>query len=69
MYGTKYQSCEKLYLIYPKDGDIKESLYHYFSENDSKDKKLPLEILFFDLENPSLDFLNRLLSLSQEKHI
>lgn len=55
-YGTKYQSCEKLYLIYPKDGDIKESLYHYFSENDSKDKKLPLEILFFDLENPSLDF-------------
>ena len=55
-YGTKYENCEKLYLIYPKDGDIKESLYHYFSENDSKDKKLPLEILFFDLENPSLDF-------------
>lgn len=55
-YGTKYENCEKLYLIYSKDGDIKESLYHYFSENDSKDKKLPLEILFFDLENPSLDF-------------
>lgn len=55
-YGTKYENCEKLYLIYPKDGDIKESLYHYFSENDSKDKKLPLEILFFDLENPSLYF-------------
>ena len=55
-YGTKYENCEKLYLIYPKDEDIKESLYHYFSENDSKDKKLPLEILFFDLENPSLYF-------------
>lgn len=55
-YGTKYENCEKLYLIYPKDIDVKESLYHYFSKNDLKNKKLPLEILFFDLENPSLDF-------------
>ena len=29
-YGTKYKNCEKLYLIYPKDEDIKGNLYHYF---------------------------------------
>ena len=68
-YGTKYKNCEKLYLIYPKDEVEEGTLYHYFSENDLKDKKLPLEILFFDLKNPSSDFLNRFLSLSQEKHI
>lgn len=45
-YGTKYQSCEKLYLIYPKDELEKGNLYHYY-----EDKKLPLKILFFDLEN------------------
>lgn len=45
-YGTKYQSCEKLYLIYPKDEVEKGNLYHYY-----EDKKLPLKILFFDLEN------------------
>ena len=49
-YGTKYQSCENLYLIYPKDEVERGNLYHYFSENDSKDKKLPLKILFFDVE-------------------
>ena len=67
-YGTKYENCEKLYLIFPKDELEEGSLYHYFKD-DIKDKKLPLEILFFDLENLSLDFPNRLLSLSQEKHI
>lgn len=45
-YGTKYQSCEKLYLIYPKDEVEKGNLYYYY-----EDKKLPLKILFFDLEN------------------
>ena len=67
-YGTKYKNCEKLYLIYPKDEVEEGVLYHYFKD-DIKDKKLPLEILFFDLENPSLDFPNRFLSLSQEKLI
>jgi 5-methylcytosine-specific restriction enzyme subunit McrC len=45
-YGKKYQNCEKLYLIYPKDEVIEGSLYHYY-----EDKKLPLKILFFDVEN------------------
>jgi 5-methylcytosine-specific restriction enzyme subunit McrC len=45
-YGTKYENCEKLYLIYPKDEVERGNLYHYY-----EDKKLPLEILFFDLEN------------------
>jgi len=49
-YGTKYQSCENLYLIYPKDEVERGNLYHYFSEDDSKDKELPLKVLFFDVE-------------------
>lgn len=43
-YGKKYKS-EKLYLVFPKDEVVKENLYHYY-----EDKKLPLEILFFDVE-------------------
>lgn len=49
-YGTKYENCEKLYLIYPKDEVEKGNFYNYFKD-DSKVNKLPLEILFFDLEN------------------
>jgi 5-methylcytosine-specific restriction enzyme subunit McrC len=45
-YGKKYQNCKKLYLIYPKDELIDGNLYHYY-----EDKKLPLKILFFDVEN------------------
>ncbi len=45
-YGKKYQNCENLYLIYPKDEVIDGNLYHYYD-----DKKLPLKILFFDVEN------------------
>ena len=44
-YGKKYKS-EKLYLIFPKDEVVKENLYHYY-----EDKKLPLKILFFDIED------------------
>lgn len=47
-YGTKYQNCENLYLIYPKDEDIKGNLYHYFEEKE--DKRLLLKVLFFDIE-------------------
>ena len=43
-YGKKYKS-EKLYLVFPKDEVVKENLYHYY-----EDEKLPLKILFFDLE-------------------
>ena len=49
-YGTKYENCEKLYLIYPKNELEEGILYHYFKD-DSKVNKLPLKILFFDLEN------------------
>jgi len=45
-YGTKYQNCEKLYLIYPKDGETPESSYEYFND---KQKKLPLRVCFFDV--------------------
>ena len=44
-YGKKYKS-KNLYLIYPKDELIDGNLYHYY-----EDKKLPLKILFFDVEN------------------
>lgn len=44
-YGTKYVTCENMYLIYPKDNDVKESSYHYFDD----DKKLNLHVLFFDV--------------------
>ena len=44
-YGKKYKNCENLYLIYPKDEVIDGNLYHYYD-----DKKLPLKILFFDVE-------------------
>ena len=43
-YGEKYKS-ENLYLIYPKDEVINGNLYHYY-----EDKKLPLQVLFFDVE-------------------
>jgi 5-methylcytosine-specific restriction enzyme subunit McrC len=45
-YGTKYENCKKLYLVYPKDGEVLKSSYEYF--NDTQ-KKLPLEICFFDV--------------------
>ena len=45
-YGKKYQNCENLYLIYPKDELIDGNLYYYY-----EDKKLPLKVLFFDVEN------------------
>ena len=57
-YGTKYKSCEKLYLIYPKDELEEGVLYNYFKD-DLENKKLPLEILFFDLKNleNNIDFI------------
>ena len=55
-YGKKYQNCENLYLIYPKDEVIDGNLYHYY-----EDKKLPLKILFFDLEY--LEFNQKILAI------
>jgi len=46
-YGTKYNQCETLYLIYPKDNDLDVNEYDYF-KNDIV--SLKLKILFFDLQ-------------------
>jgi 5-methylcytosine-specific restriction enzyme subunit McrC len=45
-YGTKYQQCNTMFLIYPKDKDIDVSCYDYFNQTD---KNLNLQILFFDV--------------------
>ena len=43
-YGTKYDNCGKMYLIYPFDELIIKNSYNYF-----KNKELKLDILFFDV--------------------
>ena len=43
-YGTKYNNCEKIYLIYPFNELIIKNSYNYF-----KNKELKLDILFFDV--------------------
>ncbi len=45
-YGTKYNNCERMYLIYPKDKEVDVKEYDYYKEGG-----LPLEIIFFDLKN------------------
>jgi 5-methylcytosine-specific restriction enzyme subunit McrC len=47
-YGKKY-GAKKLYLIYPKDDDVNESLFDYYKDNSAK--SLKLEIRFFDVLN------------------
>ena len=47
-YGTKYQDCKRLYLIYPKDEELEMIKEFQFEE------KLNLKILFFDLETERL---------------
>lgn len=47
-YGTKYNNCKDMYLIYPKDVIENGNIYTYFKQNE--DKNLNLKILFFDLE-------------------
>ena len=47
-YGTKYQNCDELYLIYPKDKlEIDAGNYYEYFKQDNK--KLSLKVLFFDL--------------------
>ena len=45
-YGTKYENCKQMYLIYPKDKDATEKEYNYY-----KDNELQLNIIFFDVQN------------------
>jgi 5-methylcytosine-specific restriction enzyme subunit McrC len=49
-YGTKYQNCKKLFLVYPKDNEIENSYYKFFDD-------LHLKIYFFDFdgENEELE--------------
>ena len=49
-YGTKYKSCNKLFLVYPKYSDIKIEKFDFGLEKD-----VELEILFFDLVNLKLE--------------
>ena len=43
-YGTKYENCRNMYLIYPKNNKINGEKYNYL-----KEKQLNLNIVFFDL--------------------
>ena len=47
-YGTKYKECKSMYLIYPKDKDLKGNRYNYYKKN--QDETLRLNIVFFDLK-------------------
>ncbi len=46
-YGTKYDKCTDMYLIYPKDSIEDGNSYKYFKDSDN----LNLKVLFFDVEN------------------
>ena len=50
-YGKKYNS-NMLYLIYPKDKDINVIQYDYYND---EEKNLELKVLFFDLENYTME--------------
>ena len=45
-YGTKYENCQKMYLIYPFDNNIESKRYEYIKDG------LVLNILFFDVSKP-----------------
>ena len=52
-YGTKYNECKDLYLIYPKDNDVIEAQYQYFDKKTCESNDgLNVKIVFFDLKNP-----------------
>ena len=51
-YGKKYINCKELCLIYPKDEEITSGVYDYYKEAGNS---LPLKILFFDLQEESLE--------------
>ena len=52
-YGTKYQECKNLFLIYPKDNLIEGSCYQYFENHKQticeNKQGLNLKVLFFDV--------------------
>lgn len=48
-YGTKYRNCTSMFLIYPKDEDMKEISYSYFKKEEKNE--LELKVVFFDIVN------------------
>ena len=46
-YGTKYENCKDMYLIYPKDGNCETSHYHYCQVQSNN--QLNLKVIFFDI--------------------
>jgi len=59
-YGTKYESCKKLFLIYPKDDIVSGNGYNFFKENTKQ--QLNLQILFFDLTEDPQKFCENLIN-------
>ena len=55
-YGTKYKNCKRLYLIYPKDENVKSQIFKFKDD-------LILHIEFFDLEKDELSFIEEFLYL------
>ncbi len=55
-YGTKYKTCQNMYLIYPKNHDITGNSYNYFHPNAKKD--LHLDLLFFDITTDKGEFVD-----------
>jgi len=45
-YGTKYENCNEIYLIYPKSEGVKNKTYTFFENGD-----LELKVIFFDILN------------------
>jgi len=48
-YGTKYEGCKKMYLIYPYDGLEDGNTYQYFKNDEHQ--ALCLKVIFFDVKN------------------
>jgi len=44
-YGTKYENCKEMYLIYPYDEVEEGNFYNYYKN----EEKLNLKVLFFDV--------------------
>lgn len=51
-YGTKYEQCKDMYLIYPKSKEVSGNHFHYFNQSTCKSNQgLNLKVVFFDLLN------------------
>ncbi len=53
-YGTKYQNCKTLFLIYPKENEIESSYYKFFDN-------LKLKICFFDFDGENEELKKEIL--------